>query len=293
VRGLLTRLVAVAAIASGCGATSRKVEGCGPGEVMADPDGHGMRCVDAASECLAANDCESSDPCCTGACVDTDLDRFFSCAVDCRVPECSGGLSDPPECGPELRCEVYTECDARCVPRMPCEEGWVVADPDGAGFRCIPGDSACFRPEHCAASTDPCCENVCAEGDAARFSCQEVCDGQEASPGGDGAGDPDEAFECYSDEDCAPGYGAGWTCEGCPGLCAPPPSCGSDSDCVLGIDWRECCDCSAYPASVVDTDVCVTTPDEGMPAGCDAKACLMACPPCEGPVTCRHGICSR
>ncbi len=289
------RTLAFAVLFAGCGATSRLEQQCGPGEILADPDGHGLRCVDEASDCFSADACASSDPCCEGACVDPDGDRFFSCAVDCRTPECSGGLSDPPECGPELRCEVYTECDARCVPPIPCEGGMVVADPDGGGFRCIPADSTCFRPEDCAPSTDPCCNSACAAADAGPFSCQETCSGDGVSPGGgdgDVDSDADIDFDCYSDEDCAPGYyPPGWTCEGCPGYCAPPPPCTADSECVLGIDWRECCDCSAYSISVVEADVCVTTVDEGVPADCDAIQCLMACSPCEGEVTCQYGTC--
>jgi hypothetical protein len=70
-------------------------------------------------------------------------------------------------------------------------------------------------------------------------------------------------------------------------LCAcyepPDDSCAVDSECVLGVDYTDCCSCPAgYTPSRIAAEPCVVFHDEAPPAGCtrdpscDGTACRCA-----------------
>src|SRR3990172_5282822 len=176
------RTVLLLALA-GCGGQSRQVQDCQPDEVLADPDGRGMRCVDESSECFDTDACTTDDVCCIATCEDPDGDRVFACGASCIAPDCGVGIG---ECQPGDRCETYSECSASCVPDMPCDAGSVVAGPDGNGFRCLFAVSTCFRPQDCRASIDPCCDIACAANASGRFECAENCVGDGPTDGDPG-----------------------------------------------------------------------------------------------------------
>lgn len=268
-----TSLLALAA----CG--GRTHEECPDGTHEADPDGHGARCIDDASTCESAAECEApANPCCTTTCADVGASGVYACVDECPVPACH----EDSECGQDWRCETGVDlCDAWCVPAgTDCPEGQLVADVHGTGaFECVREDSSCFADATCPASADGCCLGRCGDQGGALFACGLDCGG-----GGAGADEPGGGaaeWMCATDADCETMMGQpGWTCErmGCNwnDCVAPAAECETADDCVIATDLSNCCGCAdAYSWSEVNADSCLV-PDQSDP-GLRPEPCPESC----------------
>ena len=245
----------------GCGGNSHPV--CPSEKHLADPDGHGERCVDDRSTCDAPSDCVAQDACCTSSCVDDDGSSVYECAQSCRSPECADGT-----CAAGWVCQAgLDECSAYCVPDdLPCEDGWILGDPNGTGvWQCIRDDSTCSRRSDCPDSANGCCVGACSDQGGGQYACTQDC-------GGAGEADRAQMWECTSNEDCENMMGQpGWTCEpsACNGNeCLPPVAeCTIDDDCVLATDPMECCmSCAnAYSLAELAANQCLVPWANGDP----------------------------
>lgn len=299
----MNRLAALclALLVVACGGNRSQV--CPSEKHLADPDGHGERCVDDRSSCESVADCAGADACCEAACEDPEGDGVYACAQRCDQPRCLEG-----DCGPGAHCAPgIDECSAFCIPDETfCDADRIPADPYGTGeIICVPSDSTCLEPDDCGGG-DACCPIVCAFDAQGSLACLDSCRLDE--------GDGDygmEAPECSTDLDCESSYDEpGWTCisDGCGwSYCQePPPECVTASDCTLATNVGECCQqCPvAMPWSTINSDPCwqadVPTADEAEPpdgggdADADADGAPFECaPPVCDAVICGDILCAE
>jgi hypothetical protein len=114
-----------------------------------------------------------------------------------------------------------------------------------------------------------------------------ACDG--------GGSSPDDCPELTCGLMCPDGLARGADgCEVC--VCNPTPdsSCTVDADCVLAVDYEDCCGCrSAYNASSIEGHSCIRAVNEPAPPGCVREDCGAMCR-CEFPIraACESGTCT-
>lgn len=274
----------------GCGGESHPV--CPSEKHLANPDGHGERCISDESSCGAASDCAQDSECCTASCVDDDGSGVYDCAQSCRSPECTEG-----SCAAGWRCQAGVDsCTAYCVPDdLPCEDGWILGDPSGTGtWQCIRDDSTCSRRSDCPDSADGCCLGACADQGDSQFACTQDCAGFDTGRPAGGGDDGAAMWECTTNQDCESMMGQpGWTCAqtACWGNeCQPPVAeCVVDGDCVLAIDITQCCaDCAlAYSRTELANNECLVE----QPGGSSDAEAPPEDPPVCGPVDCSGIAC--
>jgi hypothetical protein len=281
-----------------CGGSSHPV--CPSEKHLANPDGHGSRCVADTSSCDAPGDCTSSGACCAAACADSG-GGVYACTEACREPDCTDG-----SCGAGLHCQPGPdECSAWCAPAdLECPDGTLAADPTGSGqFTCVRADSDCFAPDGCPADPTGCCTPTCSDGGDGRYVCAGCAEADEAGA------DKDVAPECVYDVDCDAMFGTvGYRCvtNPCTGsTCVPPEPCQSAADCAWARHASDCCSCpEVVPRSVVGTDCWQEEPTGSFadpPAGapppedcasvCDGVACPAIGCPAPDAIACEDGIC--
>ncbi len=180
------------AIYSECAAECVPDLGCAEGEIVADPDGTGFRCIPADSECFMPADCAPSiDLCCEVACAADGAGRF-TCEETCD-PDATGGVGAGAGAAedaamPEFECHRDSECETMHGLGWTCQ---------GCPGFCVQPASWCWGDYDCviATQTDVCCP--C----AGAFANTEVA--LEACVVGAGEVTPDECLmDC--DVECEP-----------------------------------------------------------------------------------------
>ncbi len=155
-------------------------------------------------------------------------------------------------CVPLVLCVLALGCGSGEGDGGPqCEAGFVMANPDGLGSRCIDADSDCTEPTVCA-TTQACCTGTCADAEGDRiFECQIDC----RPPDCTSAADCDAAERCevYTEcsASCAPDLpcpdgqvmadpdGLGFRCVPAAGTCFRPQDCTQPTD--------TCCEATCAP----------------------------------------------
>ncbi len=167
------------AIYSECAAECVPDLGCAEGEIVADPDGTGFRCIPADSTCFMPADCAPSiDPCCEAGCA-ADPGGRFTCQETCESE--AGGVGAGLVKDPGFDCHRDSECE------LSRGEGFIC---DGCPGFCVQ-INLCSIDDDCALATrvDECCS--CQEAFTRTVISVEPC------IVGPGAEPPDEcAVEC-------------------------------------------------------------------------------------------------